>query len=117
MCHDVLKGILCCAVHWSGIACALQPALCQLPSLTEGTRTSADGSAICVEALVIILLVLPQGISIADVFIIQPLSLIALPRTAVTAGAAAAQQDQQKQTACAKVEPNGHGFVPFSVET
>jgi hypothetical protein len=63
-----------------------------------------------------ILLVLPQGVSITDVYVIHPLSLNALPRAEVKVGAAAARRDQ-KRTAYERVEPNGYGFVPFSVET
>jgi hypothetical protein len=64
-----------------------------------------------------ILLVLPQGISILDVSVIHPLSLNTLPCTAATAGAAAAQRDQQKRTARARVEASGYSFVPFTVKT
>jgi hypothetical protein len=107
--HDILKGILRHAVHQPGIASALKPALCR------GAGTSADGSAMRVEARGDIVLILPQGISIADVCVIHHLSPNALPRAAVTAGTAAMQGDQQKRTACARVEPHGYGLVPFSV--
>jgi hypothetical protein len=60
---------------------------------------------------------LPQGISIADISVIHPLSLNTISRAATTAGAAASHRDQQKRTAYARVEPHGYGFVPFSVET
>jgi hypothetical protein len=105
--HDILKGILRHAVRQPGIASALKPALCR------GAGTSADGSAMRVEARIV--LILPQGISIADVSVIHHLSPNALPRAAVTAGTAAMQRDQQKRTACARVEPHGYGLVPFSV--
>jgi hypothetical protein len=59
---------------------------------------------------------LPQGISIADISVIHPLSLNTISRAATTAGAAASHRDQQKRTAYARVEPHGYGFVPFSVE-
>jgi hypothetical protein len=48
---------------------------------------------------------------------LHPLSITTLPRAAITAGAAASHQDQQKRTAYARVEPNGYGFIPFSVES
>jgi hypothetical protein len=115
--HDILKGILRRAVHRAGIASALEPALRRLSGLAEGAGTSADGSAIRVQARGDILLVLPQGIYITDVSVIHPLSQNALPRAAATAGAAAALRDRQKRTAYARVEPNGYGFIPFSVET
>jgi hypothetical protein len=56
---------------------------------------------------------LPHGIYIADISVIHPLSLIIVSRAATTAG----DTDQLKRTAYARVEPHGHGFVPFSVET
>jgi hypothetical protein len=66
----------------------------------------------------------PQGISIADISVIHPLSLNVISRAATTAGAAAttagaaaSHRDQRKRTAYARVEPHGYGFVPFSVET
>jgi hypothetical protein len=64
-----------------------------------------------------ILLALPQGISIADISVIHPLSLNIVSQEATTAGAAASHRDQLKRTAYARVEPHGFGFVPFSVET
>jgi hypothetical protein len=60
---------------------------------------------------------LPQGISIADISVIHPLSQNPISRAATTAGAAASHRGQQKRTAYARVEPHGYGFVPFSVET
>jgi hypothetical protein len=62
-------------------------------------------------------LALPRGITITDVSVIHPLSTTNLSRASATAGAAAAHRDQQKQAAYARVEPNGYGFVPFSMET
>jgi hypothetical protein len=87
------------------------------PQLGPGACTSADGTPIRVEARGDVLLAMPQGIAIADVSIIHPTSLNTLSRAAATAGAAASHQDRQKQTAYARVEPNGHSFVPFSVES
>jgi hypothetical protein len=61
---------------------------------------------------------MPQGIAIADVSIIHSTSLNTLSRAAAaTAGAATSHRDRQKQTAYARVEPNGYSFVPFSVES
>jgi multisubunit Na+/H+ antiporter MnhG subunit len=48
-----------------------------------------------------ILMALPQGISIADISVIHPLSLNTISRAATTAGAAASHRDQQKRTAYA----------------
>jgi hypothetical protein len=62
-------------------------------------------------------MVLPHGITISDICVIYPLSINILPRAATTAGAAASHRYQQKRTAYARVEPNGYGFIPFSVET
>jgi hypothetical protein len=99
-------------VHRAGIASTLEPPLRRLPGLAAGVGAFADGSAIRPEARGDILMALPQGISIADISFIHPLS-----RAASTAGAAASHRDQQKRTAYAQVEPHGYGFVPFSVET
>jgi hypothetical protein len=65
------------------------------------------------EALGDVLLTMPQGIAIADFSVIQLTSLNTLSRPAATAGATASHQDRQKQTAYARVEPNGYSFVPF----
>jgi hypothetical protein len=100
-----------------GIASALEPPLCRLPGLTNGPGTSAEGPPSRPGAQGEILLALPQDISIADVFVIQPLFINSLSITAASAGAAAARWDHQKQTAHAGEEPNGYAFVPFSVES
>jgi hypothetical protein len=115
--HDILKGILRRAVHRAGIASTLEPPLRRLPGLAAGAGASADGSAVRPEARGDILMALPQGISIADISIIHPLSLNTISRAATMAGAAASHRDQQKRMAYARVEPHGYGFVPFSVET
>jgi hypothetical protein len=115
--HDILKGILLRAVNQAGIASTLEPALRRLPGLAAGSGTSADGSPIQVEARGDVVFAMPQGIAIADVSIIHPTSLSTLSRVAATAGAATSHRDRQKQTAYARVEPNGYSFVPFSVES
>jgi hypothetical protein len=99
---------------WSS---TLEPALRRLPGLAAGAGTSADGSPIRVEARGVVLLAMLQGIAIADVSIIHPTSPNSLSRAGATAGAAASHRDRQKQTAYARVEPNGYSFVPFSVES
>jgi hypothetical protein len=73
--HDILKGILRRTVHRAGIASTLEPPLRRLPGLAAGAGTSADGSATRPEARGDILTALPQGISIADISVIHPLSL------------------------------------------
>jgi hypothetical protein len=115
--HDILKGILRRVVHRAGIASTLEPPLRRLPGLAEGASTSADGASIRVEARGDILLALPQGITIADVSIIDPPSINTLPAAAATAGAAAARRNQQKRAAYSRVELNGYTFVPFSMES
>jgi hypothetical protein len=110
--HDILKGILRRAVHRAGIASTLEPALRRLPGLTDGPGTSADGSPSRPGARGDILMAMPQGIAIADVSVIHPLSA-----AAASPGAAAARRDHQKRTSYAGVEPNGYAFVPFSVES
>jgi hypothetical protein len=87
LCHDILKGILCRAVHRAGIVSTLEPTLRRLPGLAAGAGTSADGSPIRVEARGDVLLAMPQGFAIADVSIIQPTSLNTLSRAAATAEA------------------------------
>jgi hypothetical protein len=115
--HDILKGILRRAVHRGGIASTLELALRRLPGLAAGAGTSTDGSPIRVKARGDVLLAMPQGIAIAEVSITPPTSFNTLSRAAATAGAAASHRDRQKQTAYARVEPNGYSFVPFSVES
>jgi hypothetical protein len=115
--HDILKEILRRAVHRVGTASALDPPLPRLPGLSTGPGTAPDGSTIHAEARRGILMVLPLGISTADVFVVHPLSIHTLPQAATTAGAAASSQDQQKRRSYARVETNGYGFVPFSVES
>jgi hypothetical protein len=115
--HDILKGILCRAVHRAGIASALEPPLRRLPGLEAGSGTAADGSATRVEARGHILMVLPQGIAIADISVVHPLSTHLLQRAASTAGAAASQHDHQKRTTYSRLEPNGYELVPVPVES
>jgi hypothetical protein len=85
--HEILKGILHCAVHRAGIASALESARCQLPGLAAGAGTSADGSPVRAEACCNILLAMPKGIAIADASSIHPTSLNTLFHDAATAGA------------------------------
>jgi hypothetical protein len=115
--HDILRGILRHAVHRTGIASTLEPPLRRLPALAEDASTSAYGASIRVEARGDILLALPQGITIADVSIIRPLSINTLPAAAATAGAAAARRDQQKRAAYSPVELHEYTFVPLSMES
>jgi hypothetical protein len=104
-------------VHRAGITSALESALRHLPGLADGAGIGADGSAIRIEALGDIITSLPRGISITDISVIHSPFVQILSRAADTAGAAASFPDQQKKAAYARVEPNGYGFVPFSVET
>jgi hypothetical protein len=60
---------------------------------------------------------MPQGITIADMSVIHPLSINSLSATAASPGAAISQRDHQKRAAYAGLEPNGYAFVPFSVES
>jgi hypothetical protein len=89
------------AVHRVGIASNLEPPIRRLPGLAAVAGASADGSAICPRARGDILLALPQGISIADISVVHPLSLNIISRASTTAGAAASHRDQQKITAYA----------------
>jgi hypothetical protein len=115
--HDILKGILRCAVHRAGIASTLEPTLRRLPGLTDGPGMSANGSPSRLGARGGILMAMPQGVAIADVSVIHPLSINSLSAAAASPGAAAAGRDYQKRIAYAGVEPNGYAFVPFSVES
>jgi hypothetical protein len=115
--HDILKGILRRAVHRAGIASTLEPPLRRLPGLLAGPGAAPDGTPLRPEARGDILLAMPQGIAIADVSVIHPLSLNTLSPAAATAGAAAARRDQQKRASYARVEPNGYAFTPFSIES
>jgi hypothetical protein len=89
------------------------------PNPAEGAGTTANGSAIRIQAYGNILLVLSQCIYIAKVTTIHSLSMNTLPRAAVTRGAAAAQRDRQKQAAPVVLKTNNYGerCAPFSMET
>jgi hypothetical protein len=88
--HDILKGILRLVVHRAGIASTQEPDLRRLPGLPGGAGTSALWAPAPVEARGDILLALPGGVTIADISVIHPLSINALPAAAQTASAAAA---------------------------
>jgi hypothetical protein len=115
--HDILKGVLRWVMHKAGIASALEPPLRRLPDLADGAGITADGFPLRPGARGDILLALPRGITISDLSVIHSLSINTLPRAAITAGAAASHRHQQKRTTYARAEPNGYGFVLFSVET
>jgi hypothetical protein len=91
--HDILKRILRRAMHRAGIACALEPPHRRLPGLSDGSCTAQDGFATRAEAHRDILMVLPQGISIADVSVVHPPSINTLPRAVATVGAAESARD------------------------
>jgi hypothetical protein len=96
---------------WSSLlASSFEPALRWLPGLTVGASASAESSSINVEACSNILLVLPQGIIIADISVMHPLPLNTL------AAAATASWSGKMKTAYARIEPNRDSFVPFSIE-
>jgi hypothetical protein len=103
--HPGREFVPCCALGRH--ASALTPALRCLLDLAAGVGTSADGSYLRVEARGVVLLAMPQGISIADVSVIHPNSLNTLSQAEATAGAAALHRDGQKQTAYARAELNG----------
>jgi hypothetical protein len=56
-------------------------------------------------------------ITVADISVFHPLSVYTLSPAAAEAGAAASRRDQQKRNAYARVEHNGYGCVPCSVES
>jgi hypothetical protein len=90
---EIVKRILCRVLHRPGIASSLLPALLQLPGIADGAITSAGSASTHIKARGNILLVLlPQGIPVADDSGIHPLSLNTLPKAAATAGAAAAHR-------------------------
>jgi hypothetical protein len=104
-------------VHRADIASTQECALRCLPGLASGAGISTSGASTRVEARGDFLLALPESITIAEIFVIHPLSINTLPVAASTAGAAAARRGQQKQATYAQVELNGFPFVPFSVES
>jgi hypothetical protein len=57
----------------------------------------------------------PQGITITDVVIIHPQSMITLPAAVVRIGAAAARKYQQKRVVFLRVELNEYTCVLFSM--
>jgi hypothetical protein len=85
--HDILKGILRRVVHRADIASALELPVRRLPGLADGAGIAADGSSLRPGARGDILMALPHGITISNIFVIHPLSINVLPRASTTAGA------------------------------
>jgi hypothetical protein len=82
LCHDILKWILRLVVHRVGIASTQEPNLRRLPGLPGGADTSALWAPAPFEARGDILLALPGGVTKADISVIHPLSINALPAAA-----------------------------------
>jgi hypothetical protein len=104
-------------VHRAGVALDLEPPLRRLPGLADDAGIATDGSLLHPWACGDIIMALTRGITVSNISVIHPLAINTLPRASPTTGAAASHRAQHKRTAYARVEPNGYGFVPFSVET
>ena len=61
-------------------------------------------------------MVLPSGMTIVDVYVIHPAASSCV-NVARTVGGAAAVRDASKMVRYESIGPNGHAFIPISVET
>jgi len=108
--HDILKETWRRIAHRAGVASTVEPALRALPgahAAAAGARPESRGD---------LLLVLPGGLTVADVSVIHPAAATYL-QAARTAGGAAAVRDQAKRAHYQSADPNGYAFTPLSTET
>jgi hypothetical protein len=118
--HDILKGILCRAIHRAGVASTLEPTLHRLLcSEAEVCIYGAMGGteAAGLEAHGDILLALESGKSVVDVSITHPAAVANRVAAAMTVSTAAARRDREKRRTYGQLEPNGYPFIRFSGET
>ena len=96
--------------HRAGISTSSEPLLRRLPGAqanANANRPDSRGD---------ILLVLPSGLTVADVSVIHPAASTNL-RYARTAGGAAAAREASKRARYETADPNGYTFVPLVVES
>jgi hypothetical protein len=108
--HNIFSNTVRLISHRAGIATSAEPVLRQLP----GAQASANANR--PDSRGDILLVLPSGVTVADVSVIHPAASTYV-RAARTEGGAAAAREQAKRARYETADPGGYAFVPLVVET
>jgi hypothetical protein len=108
--HHLINDNWCLISHRAGVASSKEPVLRHLPgaqSAANANRPDSRGD---------LLLVLPSGLTVADVSVVHP-AAPSYVTAAQTAGGAAAVREQAKRARYETADPNGYKFVPLAVET
>jgi hypothetical protein len=108
--HNLVNDTWCLVSHRAGIASSKEPVLRRLrgeQAAANATRPDSRGD---------LLLVLPSGLTVADVSVIHPAAATYV-QAAQAAGGAAALREQAKRARYETADPNGYAFVPLAVET
>ena len=108
--HNILTEIWRRIASRAGIASSVEPTLRVLPGVQAApiaAHSAARGD---------ILLVLPGGLTVADISVVHPCAP-SFVQLAQTEGGAAAARDQLKRTKYQSADPNGYAFSPLSHET
>jgi hypothetical protein len=108
--HEILSNIWRLISHRAGIASSAEPMLRRLP----GAQASANADR--PDSRGDILLVLPSGLTVADVSVVHP-AANTNRRAARVEGGAAAAREAMKRARYETGDPNGYAFVPLVVET
>jgi hypothetical protein len=109
--HNLLTENWRRIISRAGVASSLEPAIHALP----GARAAAV-SAGHPDSRGDILLILPEGLTVADVTVVHPCAPTYVHAARVEGGAAAVR-DQAKRARYQTADPNGYAFVPLSHET
>jgi hypothetical protein len=108
--HEILANAWRLISNRAGISTSAEPLLRQLPGQqapANAERPDSRGD---------ILLVTPNGLTVADVSVIHPTAPTNV-RGARVAGGAAAAREATKRARYETADPNGYAFVPLVVET
>jgi hypothetical protein len=108
--HEIIKDTWRLIANRAGVASSVEPVLRRLP----GAQASANANR--PDSRGDILLVLPGGLTVADVSVVHPAASTYV-QAARSVGGAAAARDQAKRVRYATADPNGYAFIPLSVET
>jgi hypothetical protein len=109
--HDILKNIWRRIANRAGVATSAEPVLRPL----RGVQAAAIANR--PESRGDILLVLADGITVADVSVVHPAAPTYVAAAAQTDGSAAAARDQLKRARYQSDDPAAYSFQPLSVET
>jgi hypothetical protein len=109
--HDNLKHIWRRIANRAGVATSAEPVLRPL----RGVQAAAIANR--PESRGDILLVLPDGLTVADVSVVHPAAPTYVAAAAQTDGSAAAARDQLKRARYQSDDPAAYAFQPLSVET